>query len=67
MAGMMLFHQALSCLREGEIVGKPVLTDAGLWEFRMERYAANRIYSLKVAASVNGARVEKVYAILSED
>jgi hypothetical protein len=67
MAGMMLFHQVMCCLREGSIVGKPKLTKDGYWEFRMERFAANRLYSLKVAASVNGARVVKLYAILSED
>lgn len=66
-AGMMLFQQAMSCLREGVIVGKPKLTNEGLWEFRMERFAANRWFSLKVAVSVQGARVEKLYAILSED
>lgn len=67
MAGMMLFHQVMSCLREGLIVGKPKLTEEGLWEFRMERFAANQWFALKVAASVNGARVVKLYAILSED
>jgi hypothetical protein len=51
MAGMILFHQVLSCLREGNIVGKPRLTDAGLWEFRMERYAANRTYATKSCRS----------------
>lgn len=66
MAGMILFHQVMCCLREGAIVGKPKLTAEGFWEFRMERYAANRIYSLKVAVAVSGARVEKIYAILSE-
>lgn len=67
MAGMMLFHQVMCCLREGKIVGKPKLTEEGFWEFRMERYAANRLFSLKVAATVKGARVETLYAILSEN
>jgi len=66
MAGMMTFHQVMCCLREGNIVGKPKLTEEGLWEFRMERYGANRLYSLKVAAAVDGPRVTKIYAILSE-
>lgn len=67
MAGMMLFHQVMCCLREGTIVGKPKLTDEGFWEFRMERFAANRVYSVKVAAKVKGARVERLFAILTEE
>lgn len=67
MAGAMLFQQAMSCLREGRISGRPVFTEDGLWEFRMKRYAASQWFSIKVAASVAGARVEKLYVILSED
>ena len=67
MAGMMRFQQALACLRKGSIVGKPKLTDEGLWEFQMERYAANRWFTIKVAAEVNGAHVVKLYAIFEED
>lgn len=66
MAGMMQFHEVLCCLREGRIVGKPVFTEAGLWEFHMERFFANRLYRLKVAAATSGARVTRLYAILSE-
>lgn len=67
MAGVMLFLQAIACLREGKIVGKPVLTEHGLWEFRMRRYAAHQWFSIKVAAAVDGAHVTKLYVILSED
>jgi hypothetical protein len=66
MAGMMQYRQVLLCLQEGVIVGKPKLADNGFWEFRMERYAANQPFSLKVAASVDGARVVKLYAIQLE-
>lgn len=63
MAGMMQFRQVMLCLQDGTIVGKPKLTEHGLWEFRMERYAANQLFSLKVAAEVKGVRVVKLYAI----
>ena len=66
MAGMMQFRQVMLCLQEGTIVGKPKLTEHGFWEFRMERYAANQLFSLKVAAEVKGALVVKLYAIQSE-
>lgn len=63
-AGMMLFHEVLCCLREGTIVGKPKLTSEGYWEFRMERFAANRWFSIRVAAMVKGAHVEKLFALM---
>jgi len=66
MAGMMQFHEVMCCLREGRIVGKPVFTEAGLWEFHMERFFANRHYRLKVAAATSATRVTRLYAILSE-
>lgn len=64
MAGMMLFHEVLCCLREGTIVGKPKLSAEGYWEFKMERFACNRLFSIKVAALVKGAQVEKLFALL---
>lgn len=66
MAGMMLFRSVLLCLQEGNIVGKPTKDEYGNWVFRMERYAANHLFQLKVAAEVDGARVVKLYAILTE-
>jgi len=60
LAGMMTFHQAMSCLREGKIVGKPSMNEHNHWELRMERYAANRTYSLKVIVECDGARVKKL-------
>lgn len=63
---MMLFHEVMCCLREGNITGKPKLTSEGFWEFQMERFACNRWFSLKVAAKVNGAHVEKLFALLKE-
>ena len=53
-------------MREGAIVGRPKLTIEGYWEFRMERFSANQWFSLKVAATVKGERVETLYALLSE-
>lgn len=64
MAGMMLFHEVMCCLREGTIVGKPKLTPEGYWEFKMERFACNRWFSIEVAALVKGAHVEKLFALL---
>lgn len=63
MAGMMLWHQALACMRQGRIVGTPKQVQEGLWEFRMERFAANQLFELKVAARCRGATVEQLYAI----
>lgn len=67
MAGMMLFQQVLSCLREGAIVGKPVKNAHGDFEFHMERYAANQWVRYKVIASVSGARVTKIYVLTAEN
>ena len=55
MAGMMTFHQALICLQEGVIVGKPRQNDNGDWELFMERYAAHTSFILKVIAICDGA------------
>ena len=60
MAGLMTFHQAMSCLRLGKIVGKPTMNEHDHWELRMERYAANRTYSLRVIAECDGARVSRL-------
>lgn len=67
MAGMMLFKQALSCLRGGTIVGKPIKNTNGDFEFHMERFAANHWVRFKVIASVSGARVTKVYVLTAEN
>ena len=60
MAGMMTFHQALICLQEGVIVGKPRQNDNGDWELFMERYAAHTSFILKVIAICDGARITKL-------
>ncbi len=59
--------QALSCLREGEIVGKPTLDAYGNWVFRMERFSANAFVTLKVVAKCNGARVERLFVLRDEE
>lgn len=64
MAGMMLFHQVMKCVREGEICSKPKLTDKGLWEFQMRCYSATQWIYLDVAVEVDGPRVTKIYAIV---
>jgi hypothetical protein len=61
-AGMMTYQQALACLREGTIVGKPSLNEHGHWELELQRYAANRLFSLRVAAEHKGGKVTKIFA-----
>lgn len=57
MAGAMNFHQAIKCLRDGSIVGKPVLNEHGEWELTMERYAANQLLQIKIIAICDGASI----------
>lgn len=64
MAGMVTYLQALKCLQEGQIVGKPRKNQHGDWEFQMERYAANQLARFNVVASVDGARVTRLYVLL---
>jgi hypothetical protein len=66
MGGMMQFKQALKCLQEGQIVGKPRLNKHGDWEFQMERYAANQWTTFNVVAAVDGARVTKIYVLMEK-
>jgi hypothetical protein len=66
MAGMMQFKQALRCLQEGSIVGRPKVNDHGDWEFQMERFAANQWTVIDVAASVSGARVTRLYVLMEK-
>ncbi len=63
MAGMVNYLQALKCVQEGRIVGRPKLNEHGDWEFQMERYAANNMTTINVVASVDGARVTKIYVL----
>ncbi len=64
MAGMMNYLQILKCLRDGEIVGKPVLNEHGDWAFRMQRCAATLWLEIDVVAVVSGTRVTKLYVLL---
>lgn len=64
MAGMMTFRQALECLRSGKIVGEPTLNEHGHWELRMERYAANFLFSTRVVAICEGANVARLIVLL---
>lgn len=64
MAGQMTYLQVMDCLRKGSIVGKPILRDDGLWEFRMERFASNQLFSIPVFALVEGVRVVELYVDL---
>lgn len=67
MAGMMTFQQAMSCLRDGSIVGKPQLNEHGDWELRMERYAANFLFTARVIAHCEGAIVSKIYIFIDAE
>jgi hypothetical protein len=60
MAGMMTFQQALSCLREGKIVGQPKLNANGDWVLKMERFAGNSLFKLPVIAVCKGTRVAQL-------
>lgn len=64
MAGMMTYRQALECLRSGKIVGAPMLNEHGHWELRMERYAANYLFSARVVAVCEGANVVRLIVLL---
>lgn len=66
MAGMMTYLQALKCLQEGEIVGKPKLNEHGDWTFQMERFAANQWTQINVVAVVENTRVVKLYVLLEK-
>ncbi|MFA5683475.1 MAG: hypothetical protein WC995_02800 [Lysobacteraceae bacterium] len=60
MAGMMTFQQAMSCLRAGDIVGKPVLNEHGHWALQMQRLAANHLFTLRVIAECEGPHVKRI-------
>lgn len=66
MAGMMTYLQALKCLQEGEIIGKPKLNEHGHWEVRMRRFAANQWTEFDVVAVVESTRVIKIYVLLEK-
>ena len=66
MAGMMTFHQALKCLQEGIMVGKPHLNDKNDWELSMERFAADSSFRIRVVAMCEGATVSKLVVHLQE-
>ena len=60
MTGMMTYQQAMSCLRSGDIVGKPMLNEQGHWELQMQRFAANHLFNLRVIAECEGPRVKRI-------
>lgn len=64
MAGMITYLQALKCLQEGDIIGKPKLNEHGHWEFRMGRCSATQWTEFKVVAVVGSTRVTKLYVLL---
>lgn len=66
MAGMTTYLQVIECLRKGAIVGKPVLREDGFWEFRMERFSANRLHAFRVYAAVKGARVTELIVDINQ-
>lgn len=61
MGGMMTYQQAMSCLRHGKIVGKPTRNVHGHWEFEMQRYAANHMFTLRVVAECNGPKMVRIF------
>ena len=67
MAGMMTFQQAMSCLRSGNVVGTPRINQHGHWEFQMQRFAANHLFSLRAIAECEGVRVSRLFAFLMAD
>lgn len=67
MAGMMTYQQAMSCLREGDIVGKPTLNAHGHWELQVQRYAANHMFSLRAVAECTGVRVTRIFVFLTAE
>lgn len=67
MAGMMTWQQAMSCLREGDIVGKPTPNAHGHWELQVQRYAANHMFNLRAIAECTGARVTRIYVFLTAE
>ena len=65
MAGMMTFHQALLCLQQGSIVGKPTLNNRGDWELTMSRRAADHDFQSRVVAVCDGPRIARIFVLLS--
>jgi len=63
---MVTYLQALKCLQEGEIVGKPRLNEHGHWTMRMKRFAANQWTEFDVVAVVDSTRVIKIYVLLEK-
>lgn len=64
MSGMMSFLQAMKCLQEGSIVGKPKLNENGDWELSLERLCANEWVTIKAIAVCAGARVTRIIVFL---
>ena len=67
LGGMLTYKQALFCLREGKVIGKPTMNEHNDWAFTMQRFAAGHLTTVCAVATCVGARVVQLTVLIDEN